>query len=159
MSSAFVADPNNKIVLSVRGWSKTELEKILGDFLRSYQLPVSPTISIKVISSDNFSIAFPRDIEPSTLFFLVNYLAYPRDFDLTHRSIGILCHVVITPAFGAPNAALIGQQAEIYVPAHDTEYDLVFAQTEAGKAYKIPFTTLIWEPVNDPRVPETIKGL
>jgi hypothetical protein len=159
MSSAFVANPANGIILSVRGWNHGELSRILSDFRGLYDLPTRSDWTVADDLHGDLSIAFPGDIEPKLLLFLVNYIAYPKNFDLTHRAIGILCRVTLTSAFGVPDASLVGKKAMIYVPANDTEYDLVYAKVESGEAYRIPFTTLIWEPVSDARMPISAKDL
>jgi hypothetical protein len=160
MTSAYVADPNNKLSLSVRGWNRTELDKILADFLKSYDLPDASTmLRIEEKPGDILVVTFPRDIQPAQFFFLVNYIQYPKDFDLEQRSIGVLGHIVITPAFGPPDTALVGKNAEIYVPADDDQYDEVYARVESGAAYRISFTNLIWQPAAEARMPATVAGL
>ena len=90
---------------------------------------------------------------------MVNYVRYPKKFDLSHRSIGVLGRVVLTAAFGVPDSALIGNRAVIYVPSNDTEYDLVYARVESGRTYTIPFTSLIWEATGAARMPAEVSGL
>ena len=155
---AFVADPKNSIRLSVHGWGRSELDKILADFSQQYGLPGSG-MTVAAQPNETLVITFPNDIEPKLLFFLINYIHYPNGFDLKHRSIAAVAHVVLTPAFGAPDSAFIGKRAIIYVPANDTDYDLVYAQIETDKTYKIPFTDLIWRDTADARLPTAIKGL
>jgi len=157
-ASPFVADTDNKTSLSVKGWEQAELGKIVADFSKQYDLP-STAMKIRTQSSKAAVMTFPNDIEPRLLFFLVNYVQYPNGFDLKGRSIAAVAHVILTPAFGVPDSMLIGKPAEIYVPAHDTEYDLVYAQVGSQKAYRIPFTNLIWQAAADARVPAAIGGL
>lgn len=159
MTSAFVPDRNNRISLVVRGWNRADLDRILSDFLQLYDLPKPFARNIFERPDGALAVTFPDDIRPEFLFYLVNYVKYPKNFDLTNRSIAVLCHVVLTPAFGAPDAALVGQRAIIYVLAQDTDYDLVYARLETGAAYKISFTNLIWESVADPRMPRDFGGL
>ena len=159
MTAAFVANANNHITVAVRGWNRVELDRILKDFRRLYNLPENSEWIIAKKGDYNFVIAFPNDIQPKLLYFLVNYIKYPKKLDLTGRSIGVLASVVLTGAFGAPDPALISKPAVIYVPANDTDYDMVYVRIESDQAFKIPFTTLIWEPVSDARMPNEVSGL
>jgi hypothetical protein len=159
MIAAYVANPNNQTTLVVRGWNRAELDKILSGFLPAYDLPVDSTVKIKEESADKFTITFPNDIQPKFLYFLVNYLQYPKEVDPKNRSIAVVARVVLTSAFGAPNDALVGKNAMIYVPANDTDYDLVYIRIEQGQAYKISFTDLVWQPVDKMRIPNSIVGL
>ncbi len=159
MTAAYVANPNNQTTLVVRGWNRAELDKILSGFLPAYDLPVDSTVKIKEESADKFTITFPNDIQPKFLYFLVNYLQYPKEVDPKNRSIAVVARVVLTSAFGAPNDALVGKNAMIYVPANDTDYDLVYIRIEQGQAYKISFTDLVWQPVDKMRIPNSIVGL
>ena len=92
-------------------------------------------------------------------FFLVNYLRYPKDFDLQNRTIGVLGRARLSQAFGIPDSSLEGIMAKIYVPANDKEFDNVYVQLESGKTFKIPFTRLIWESVDNPKMPNEIRDL
>jgi hypothetical protein len=158
-ADGFVADENNQTSVSVKGWSQPELDEILTYFLGSYEL--SGKMSVKVTAKSNgvLTIAFPSDIPPTILLYLVNYLKYPKDFDLTQRSIGVLGRVALTSVFNLPDPKLVGKRAEIYVPADDDQYDLVYAKTETGAAYKVPFTNLIWKAVDTARTPPENVGL
>ena len=157
-ASPFVPDPNNGIRLSVRGWNRSELDKILLDFSKQYGLPPAAT-KVTTQSDKVLVITFPNDIEPKLLLFLVNYVQYPRDFDLKQRAIAAVAHAALTPAFGLPDSALAGKRAAIYVPANDTDYDLVYVRIEPGSAYRISFTNLIWKAVADPRMPAGVQDL
>jgi hypothetical protein len=159
ITSSFVPNPHNDNSVVVRGWAGAELERILGDFRQSYEIPQASGWSMTAGPGGELVIAFPNDIEPRLLFFLVNYIQYPKGFDLTQRTIAVLSHVVLTPAFGIPDNTLIGKHAVIYVPSNDTEYDLVCAKVENGGAYEIPFTNLIWKRASDPRMPNAVKSL
>jgi len=157
-AAPFVPDPDNKTSISVRGWPRAELDQILAAFLSDYELPLS-TVAIAQKPGDILTITFPQDIEPRLLFFLVNYINYPENFDLTGRSIGVLAHTVVTPAFGPPDPRLNGQSAVIYVPADDTDYDWVNIQLEVGITFSVRFTNLKWTPAEDTNLPEAVAGL
>jgi hypothetical protein len=156
MTAVFI--PENKTVVIVRGWSQADMKRILADFLSAYQLRADST-QISAGADDRITLTFPNDIQPKILYFLVNYIQYPKDFDLKRRSIGAVAHVVLNRSFGVPESRLIGKLADIYVPANDTEYDLVYAKVDSGEVYKISFTDLIWQQVKSARMPKDIVGM
>lgn len=158
-ADGFVADKNNQTSVSVRGWSQAELDKMLTYFIGAYELSGKMTVNVAAKSDGVSTITFPDDIPPTILLYLVNYLKYPKDFDLTNRSIGVLGRVTLTPIFYLQDPKLAGQRAEIYVPAEDNRYDLVYAKTEAGAPYEISFTNLKWKPVDAARTPIENAGL
>lgn len=160
MDASFVANPANDTVLSVRGWSKDELDRIIADFSNMYRDRAMPPLVVTQQPGSICAITFPQDISPSLLFYLVNYIQYPNGFDLKQRNIGAVAHTSLTSAFGIPNASLIGKRAAIYVPTNDKSYDLVYAKVQSSEAtYEISFTDFVWQPVPDARMPGTIKGL
>ncbi|HEX3653660.1 MAG TPA: hypothetical protein VHU18_12640 [Rhizomicrobium sp.] len=158
MTAVFIPNPENKTVVIVRGWSQADMKRILADFLSAYQLRADST-QISAGADDRITLTFPNDIQPKILYFLVNYIQYPKDFDLKRRSIGAVAHVVLNRSFGVPESRLIGKLADIYVPANDTEYDLVYAKVDSGEVYKISFTDLIWQQVKSARMPKDIVGM
>ncbi len=159
MSSAFVPDPNNRTSVTVRGWKRQELDKMLSYLRETYEVPMSTPWVVTARSDDVFVITFPNDIFPQLLYFVVNYLQYPKEFDLKNRTIGVVGRIVLTTACGIPDDSLAGINAEIYIPANDTDYDLVYLRTEGGKIYEISFTDLIWRPEPEARLPQSIEGL
>jgi hypothetical protein len=157
LTSLFVPDPNNQTMVVVRGWKQVELQKIVADFLPMYGIP---RLAVAIASGERvLEIRFPSDIQPKLLMFLVNYVQNPKGFDLSHRSIGVVAHVVLTPAFGAPSPNLVGRRATIYVPANDTDYDVVYVRTESGETYRVPFSEMKWDRTDDPRLPRSAEGL
>lgn len=158
MQSAYQPNPENENSIAVVGWKEDELNKILADFRRVYGIPPSALLVTKHGDS-LLLISFPDDIEPKYFFFLVNYIRYPKDFDLRNRTIGVLGRARLNRAFGIPDPSLEGIMAKIYVPANDKEYDNVYVQLESGKPFKIPFTRMIWESVDDPRIPNEIRNM
>lgn len=159
MTSSFLPDANNRTSVAVRGWKRPELDKMLSYLRESYEVPASSPWVVTARSDDVFVITFPNDIFPRLLYFLVNYLQYPKEFDVKDRSISVLGRMVLTRASGIPDDRLMGKSAEVYVPANDTDYDRVYLRTEDGEAYVIPFTDLIWKRVPEARRPQTIEGL
>jgi hypothetical protein len=78
--------------------------------------------------------------------------------DLQSRKIGVLGRAKLSPAFGIPDSSLNGMSAKVYVPANDKEFDNVYVLLESGKAFKVPFTRLIWESVDDPSIPDEFRN-
>ena len=155
--STFVPDPNNKTAIAVRGWTRAELERILDDFAKPYAIARSDFV-VSQEPSERLKIAFPADIEPDHFLYLVNYIAYPKDFELAGRTIGVLGRVLLCEGYSVLDAALIGREARVYVPADDTDYDLVYGKV-GNDAYRIPFTSMKWKPVQDARTPASIADL
>ena len=150
---------NTDVSISVRGWLRPELDHILTDFLNGYDLRAALVVNVNAVSNDVLVITFPQGIASDKLIFLVNYIQYPKHFNLEKRKIGVVGRVLLTAAFGIPDPTFTGQRATIYIPADDTEYDLVYAKVESKGVYKIQFTDMDWKPVHDARVPTTIEGL
>jgi len=158
MQSAYQPKPENEKSIAVIGWREDELDRILTDFRGGYGLPPSALVVTKHGDS-LLQISFPDDIEPKYFFFLVNYIRYPKDCDMRNGTIGVLGRARLSRAFGIPDSSLEGIMAKIYVPANDKEYDNVYVQLESGKAFKIRFTRMIWESVDDPRIPDEIRNV
>jgi hypothetical protein len=159
MDAAYQPSPKNQKSVAVRGWTRTELEKILFDFRKLYNLPPSSDWLVAEEPNTVLSVTFPNDVRPEQLFYLINYIRYPKGFDLKDRSIGVAGHAIIDGAFGAPDASLLGKRVLLYVPSNDQDYDFVNARIEGGKTYKVPFTTLIWTSADDATTPTSIGGL
>jgi hypothetical protein len=131
---------------------------MLSDFEGLYDL-APDSVVVTPRAAAGYDLRFPKDIRPDYLFYLVNYLVYPKGFDLKGRAIGVLCHTRVTAAFGPPETSIVGREVEIYVPAPDEDYDRVYARVEGHATYIIPFTDLIWQTTSDPRRPDAIAGL
>jgi hypothetical protein len=160
IDASFVANSTNDTALSVKGWNRIELDRILADFSEMYRDETSSPLVVTKKAQNVFTVTFPQDIQPTYLLFLVNYIQYPKAFDLKQRSIGVVAHASLTSAFGVPDNSLVGKRAMIYVPTNDTSYDLVYARVQPGGAvYEISFTDLAWRPMPDTRTPAAIAGL
>jgi hypothetical protein len=155
MESAYRPTVDSGKSVTVLGWREDELSRIVAAFGRAYALPPSAVLVSKR-GDERFALTFPGDIEPRLLFFLVNYLSYPRDFDLKDRRIVAFCRVVLDSSYGIPDPQLKGVGAVVYVPAEDTEFDNVFVRTLAGTTFKVPFSRMIWSAVEDPRMPKEV---
>lgn len=156
----FTPNPASDTYVNCRGWSQAELKKILADFRSVYEGRLGPSGNFKTqrVSADEFRITFPNDIPPTLLSFLVNYLQYPRDFDLSTHNIAVLAVVKLTAAFPVPSAAYVGQTARIYVPANDRQYDLVYVAV-GSEYFEQLFTNMAWRPAKEGRIPANVKAL
>ena len=157
--SLFIPNPANATVVICRGWDEAELSKILADFARSYKnrLPSAQPFSVER-RPDQFRIRFPADIAPPLLSFLVNYLQYPKDFDVTNRQIAAVGIVTLTNAFPVPRDDYVGKEARIYVPSNDHTYDEVYIAV-GSEYFRESFTNMVWKPSPDGRIPDAINGL
>jgi len=71
----------------------------------------------------------------------------------------VLGSVILTAAFAAPHPALLGQSAWIYLPAGDSNYDVVHVCLPSGAAYRCGFAASQWEAVDDARMPPAARAL
>lgn len=150
----------NDTVLIVSGWTAQELEEIVRAFREMYEDRLGSAFRTETVSAGGaLRVTFPAGIEPEILAFLVNYVQYPKAFDLRTRHILVVGRVALTPAFNLPDRALVGQKAIVYVPRNDREYDLVYVRTEAGATFENAFASSKWRPVRDPRLPDGIDRL
>lgn len=148
----FTPDLQNDKVIRVTGWNEDELRKILDDFVEE-DLSGAPRYKIEIekLEEESYRLTFPQDIHPTVFTFLVNYLAYPIDFDLQGRSVTVVGKSTLNSAFGISDA-LVGEKAIIYVPENDEDCDVVYLLTEAGASFQNSLDEMIWRPVNDARL-------
>ena len=132
----------------VTGWTVAETRAILDAFAGLYDLDAS-TFAVSPVG-DAAQVTWPRPVATDTALFLVNYLVYPSDPALAGRTAEAVA-VIAVPAKIAPEGLAPGTLAKVYVPADDTEHDLVHALTPGGSAYRIGFTDMKWQAVDTPR--------
>jgi hypothetical protein len=156
----FAPDAENDKVVLVQGWSEAEIGKIVSDFTETYKnAGFSPfTIEPHKEFEHLYRLTFPEDIHPQLFNFLVNYLAYPFDFELTNRSIIIGGKSTLTFGFEEIDPQLVGKKAIFYVPENDQERTVVYVQTESGVTLANSFTDLKWRKVNDARLSKEVKN-
>lgn len=108
---SFTPNPENDKVILVSGWDDTEIRKVIADFVQTYENGGYPAYSIEPQKqSQHFHrLTFPQDIHPQLFMFLVNYLAYPFNFDLTKRSLVIGGRTTLTSDFEI-DPVLVGQK-------------------------------------------------
>jgi len=160
-SSALAAQsgPNDKEVL-VRGWKNEELRRILDDFKAMYpdRLAADFTMAAHPMPDGVIRITFPTDIPAPLFAWIVNYIRYPKNFDLRARSIVVLGKTTLSAAFEPAEKKMIGQRAMFYVPTEDREYDLVFVRVGAV-TYELSFARGAWKIMTSERMPPGLDAL
>ena len=79
---------------------------------------------------------------------------YPKDFDFRARSILAAGTATIAKDFlPGSGESYVGKGIILYIPAHDTEYDLLYGRVE-GQSYEYPFSSERWRRVEDARIPD-----
>jgi hypothetical protein len=143
-----------------KGWSKSELAKILADFDSKYRRRLNGGLRYRIndMGPDEFDVHFPNGLPPPFLAWLVNYVQYPEGFALDRRSISVLGRVTLTSAYPLPSTDYMGARARIYVPSNDRDFDLVYVAVDS-KFFRQSFTDDKWKPEEDGRVPEGVKAL
>jgi hypothetical protein len=151
----------NEPVLVVSGWDAGELDTILRTFRGMYQERFAPSFKAEIAAGKQgqLRVTFPAGIDAVVLGWLVNYVHYPKGFDLRRRHIVAMARVTLTREFDLPDTSLLGQKAIIYVPKEDREYDLVYVRTDAGSTFENSFAESKWKRVHDARLPNGIDDL
>jgi hypothetical protein len=156
----FIPDENNGKEVIVRGWTSEELAQILADFEKIYKDDLGKDFAPEVSPNLNgiIHIRFPQDIPGPQFSFLINYIQYPKNFDLKARSILVFGKTVLSADFQVPDPSIIGQDAILYVPSDDHEYDLIYVRV-GNQTFEDSFSADSWKKVTDPRLPPGIEGL
>src|ERR1700722_18799363 len=131
--------------LFAKGWTRSEVSKILADFQAAYGARLGPQFSFTItrVSDDEFHIHFPAGISPPYLAYLVNYVQYPKGVQPSSRSIAVLARVTLSPQYPVPNSSYVGKRARIYVPSDDHEFDLVYIAVDS-EVFQQSFTNDKW---------------
>ena len=160
-TSTFIADPLADKRIAVRGWSAREIAAILRDFSSLYgdQLHADFRVEVEERPGSVSHLRFPEDVETELFYFLLNALNCPRDFDLQGRSVAVLGSVVLTAACSWPEPTLFGQQAWIYLPSGNCDYDEVYLRLRSGPAYRHSIAAGRWVPEDDARMPQAVEAL
>jgi len=158
--SPFSPNRDNDKVIMVRGWNEDELRNILDDFIEADRSGSSPVdVEISKRAEDVYSLTFPQDFHPSRFSFLVNYLAYPSNFDLSEREVLVAGETTLNSDFEGIPQSLLGKKAIIYVPENDRDYDGVYLQTETDDNLAISFSEDVWRSVKNARLSSEVKTL
>ncbi len=154
----FVPDPENGKRVIVRGWTENELARILGDFRKMYEDRLGPDffLEIHVLDGGAIRVTFPHDIPAMLFSFLINYVQYPKDFDLRTRSIVVVGEAPLSADFQPPVQSLVGRSAVFYVPSNDQDYDLVYVRI-GNETFVNSFAADSWKRVTDPRIPPGLE--
>ena len=140
----------------VMGWRDDELRTILRAFTQSYGLAES-TIRRDGEAGEWKRLRIAR-FGSDHLFFLVNYLHYPREYDPAGRKIEAAALFDLPDGIG-PAGATAGTRAKAYVPVQDDEFDVAHAALPDGRAFRVPFTNLRWQAVSDPRMSDRVAAI
>jgi hypothetical protein len=158
--SAFTPDLRNDKAILIQGWSEAELQKILGDFVEGDLTGFAAfRIEVRERLENFFELRFPEDIHPAEFLSLINYLAYPVDFELNVRPIIVAGKTTLNSDFDGLPKSLEGEKAILYLPLDDESYEAVYLQTESGVALAKSFSESAWRKVNEPRLPSAIQLL
>ena len=158
--SPFTPDPDNDKAILIQGWNEDELRKILDDFVEQDLSAFSAfRIEIQKRFENSFALTFPEDIHPAEFVSLLNYLAYPVDFDLADRSIVVAGRTTLNSDFDGLPKSIERKGALLYIPENDEDYDVVYLQTESGASFAKFFNEGVWRQVNDPRLSSAVKSL
>ncbi|WP_077148246.1 hypothetical protein [Sphingopyxis sp. KK2] len=144
--------PASQASITVQGWRNNELRKILSDFGQKYGLDQG-LMTVETDDDGVSAVRFHSEIPADVFVFLVNYIHYPNDFDLSGRRISAIGNSVLDKQFGLSGEEFSGKGVRFYVPADDREYDEVYAQIDGARYFRVSFTDLSWTPVSDPRMP------
>ena len=155
---ATISDPANGEEVVVRGWTNEELPGILTDFADMSDGDLGPHFVYEVHARDDGSIriTFPHDIPTKQFSFLINYLQYPKNYDLKGRSVSVVGKSIISSKFKPPSKNLIGQTATFYIPKDDQDFDLVYVRV-GDETFVNSFASLRWKKVSDPRIPAGVE--
>ncbi len=157
----FVPDPHNDKVVFVQGWDETEIQKIIADFVKTYENDSYPAYSIEPHKQSDklFRLQFPNDIHPLLFMFLVNYIAYPFDLNLKNRAIVVAGTSTLTRGYEGLDESLIGRKALLYLPENDQDHTIVYVHFSDGTTYANSFNDLVWRRVNDARLSPEVARL
>ena len=151
-------EPTNDKAVIVKGWDGDELHKILNDFIEANEDSRYPRYSIEQHQQGDkiYRLTFPQNIHPELFSYFINYIAYPCDFNLTNRSIIVYGETTLNSSFEGIDESLFGQQAILYLPENDQDYDIVYMQTSSGVNFANSFSG--WKRIKDARLSnEVIK--
>jgi hypothetical protein len=158
--SPFTPDPENDKAILVQGWNEDELSKILDDFVdEDLSAFAAFRIELKKLLENSFALTFPEDVHPAEFLSLINYLAYPINFDPAGRSIIVAGKATLNSDFDGLPKSLAGKKAFLYLPENDEDYDVVFLQTESGVTLARSFNEGVWRKVKDTRLSSAVMSL
>ncbi len=140
----------------VTGWRESELAQILADFSLMYD--ADSVFAVAGQQGEALRIVWKRPIATDTALFLVNYLHYPHDFDLTKRQPHAVAMFPVSEGI-APDGVAANTLAKAFVPDNDSEHDVVHALLKYGRAFRISFTDMRWEPITEAKASAMVRGV
>ena len=158
----FAPDPDNETEITVRGWERNELERIIADFRSTYENDGYPSYSVAITPDSDpsrYRLSFPQDIHPTLFAFLINFLHYPFQPDSSNRTIQVVGWSRVTPGFEGVDAELVGRRAMFYVPANDRAHDTVHLEVESGETFANSFSELRWREATETRRPAHVSEM
>lgn len=156
----FTPDPYNDKAILIQGWNEDELRRILNDFVEEDLSAFAAfRIEIEKRLENSFALTFPEDIHPTEFASLINYLAYPINFDPAGRAIIVAGKTTLNSDFDSLPKSLEGKKALLYLPESDEDYDVVCLQTESGVTLARSFNEGVWRKVKDARLSNAVKSL
>jgi hypothetical protein len=159
-SSPFTPDLENDKAILIRGWNEDELGKILDDFVETDLSAFAAfRIEIQKRLENSFALTFPEDIHPDEFVCLINYLAYPFDFDLAGRSIVVAGKTTLNSDFDGLPKSFEGKKALLYLPENDDDYQVVYLQIEPGETLAKSLNEGTWRKVKDARLSSAVMSL
>jgi len=158
--SPFNPDPNNDKTILIQGWNEDELRQILDDFVEEDLSAFAAfRIEIEKRLESSFALTFPEDVHPAEFLSLINYLAYPINFDPAGRSIVVAGKTTLNADFDGLPKSLEGKKALLYLPENDEDHDVVFLQTDSGVVLANSFNERVWRKVNEARMSSAVMSL
>lgn len=158
--SPFTPDPENDKAILVQGWNEDELSKILHDFVdEDLSAFAAFRIELQKRLENSFALTFPEDVHPAEFLSLINYLAYPINFDPAGRSIIVAGKTTLNSDFDGLPKSLERKKAILYIPENDEDYDVVYLQTESGETLAKSFNEGAWRKVKDARLSSAVMSL
>jgi hypothetical protein len=158
--SPFTPDPHNDKAILIQGWNEDELRQILDDFVEEDLSAFAAfRIEIEKRFENSFALTFPEDVHPTEFLSLINYLAYPINFDPAGRSIIVAGKTTLNSDFDGLPKSLEGKRALLYLPENDEDYDVVFLQTDSGVVLANSFNEGVWRKVDDARLSSAVMSL
>jgi hypothetical protein len=158
--SPFTPDPDNDKVILIQGWNEEELPRILDDFVEEDLSAFAAfRIEIQKRFENSFALTFPEDIHPAEFESLINYLAYPINFDPAGRSIIVAGKTTLNSDFDGLPRSLEGKKAILYLPENDDDYQVVYLHIEPGETLAKSFNEGAWRKVKDARMSSAVKSL
>lgn len=158
--SPFTPNPDNDKSILIQGWTEDELRKILNDFVeQDLSAFAAFRIDVQQRFENSFALIFPEDIHPDEFVCLINYLAYPFDFDLTGRSIVVAGQTTLNSDFDGLPKSFEGKKGLLYPAENEDDYQVVYLLVESEGSLAKSLNKGDWRRVKDARLSSAVKSL